>query len=714
MKRLLLLFMTICVSIYSHAQATDLVVDCQTPGWLSSKINYGDQLTVQNLKVTGYINSTDMKFIGTLISQRSLNGELDLSECNIVGDTPSEDDILTDFYLKNMHNIRVYRIPKSTRQLKKCSAYLNVDSLFIDCKVKTVRYDSIKGKIGYLYLADNIDSIASEAFWQIGDAVKKVRLSPNTKCIGFRALTNTVPCNFTELDKLEVLGTNAFTYWNDMELDCYYKPDTIVVPQSLKNTFYLFAFTYRDGQHIFIGNNINEVSGATMQWGGRFGKGYTTAKLFFHIDNVIPPKITGYSFNNEDVNLSTSIVYVPKGAKEAYLNSDWKNSTIIELNPVESVTLNKHSIVLNKGEQQKLTASVLPNDADDKTIEWTSEDVSIATVDSYGNVKAIKDGQTKVIVKSTATGIQDECIVLVRKNVEGISLNEKEVVLNNVSETRQLNAIITPADATDKTVTWKSANEQICTVSDNGLVTATGIGSTLVTVTTVDGGLTATCVVKVLQHVDGVSLNKTSLNMKVGEGEYLQATVTPSNADNKKVTWSSSDNQIVTVSDEGYVAALKAGEATVTATSDDNSNAKATCKVIVTQPVTGIELAESTCLLHGIGESKQLTATVLPKDATNKSVKWSSSNEGVCIVSNGKVIATGYGIAVVIATTEDGGFSDNCTVTVESVTGIEDIDAEMRINATFYTPDGKVISKPQSGINIMRMSDGTMRKVMIK
>ena len=710
MKRLLLLFMTICVSIYSHAQATDLVVDCQTPGWLSSKINYGDQLTVQNLKVIGYINSTDMEFIGTLIRQRSLNGELDLSECNIVGNTPSEDDILTDLYLHyTNYNIRTYRVPKSTKQLKKCLYYLTVDSLFIDCKVKTVNYDDLNGTARYLYLADNIDSIAAGAFNEKG-SIKEVRLSPNTRYIGSSAFTRTVPCNFKELDKLEVLGVKAFAYGRSMGVaGSYYQPDTIVVPQSLKDPFYLFAFCYRDGQHIFIGNNISTVNGA---FGG--DKGSTSAKLFFHIDNVIPPSITNYYWSSSNSNLSRSIVYVPKGAKEAYLNSDWKNSTIIELNPVESVTLNKHSIVLNKGEQQKLTASVLPNDADDKTIEWTSEDVSIATVDTYGNVTAIKDGQTKVIVKSTATGIQDECIVLVRKNVEGISLNEKEIVLNNVSETRQLNAIITPADATDKTVTWKSANEQICTVSDNGLVTATGIGSTLVTVTTVDGGLTATCVVKVLQHVDGVSLNKTSLNMKVGEGEYLQATVTPSNADNKKVTWLSSDNQIVTVSDEGYVAALKAGEATVTATSDDNSNAKATCKVIVTQPVTGIELAESTCLLHGIGESKQLTATVLPKDATNKSVKWSSSNEGVCIVSNGKVIATGYGIAVVIATTEDGGFSDNCTVTVESVTGIEDIDAEMRINATFYTPDGKVISKPQSGINIMRMSDGTMRKVMIK
>lgn len=508
MKKLVLLFMAICISQMTFAQATDLVVDCQTPGWLSSKINYGDQQTVQNLKVTGYINKTDMKFIGTLITSRSLNGEIDLSECNIVGDDPSKDNVLTDFDLDKSGSIRVYRIPQSATKVEKClytvsgsGKTLKVDSLFFDCQVKDVDYNCFGGynytNIGYLHLAENVDSISEGAFATSNRKVKEVHLSPKTKYIGILAFKYTEPCNFEELDKLEFLGRNAFTYFNGTTLDCYYKPDTLIVPHSLKETFYMFAFTYRDGQHIFIGNNISKVSGLSIQYDGKARKSNTLAKLIFHIDNTIPPSIIDYNFTNDMNNLSTSTVYVPKGSKQAYLNSDWKNATIIELNPVESVTINEHSIILNKGEQLNLSASVLPVDADDKTIEWISEDNSIASVDAEGNVTAIKEGQTKVIAKSTATGIQDECVVVVRKNVEGISLNETELVFKKISETKQLEAIVTPDDATDKSVTWKSANEQICMVSNSGLVIATGFGSTLVIATTVDGGYMAYCTVTV-------------------------------------------------------------------------------------------------------------------------------------------------------------------------------------------------------------------------
>ena len=499
MKKLIILNITICISQMTFAQATDLVVDCQTPGWLSSKINYGDQQTVQNLKVTGYINNTDMKFIGTLISSRNLNGELDLSECNIVGDTPSKDNILTDFNLEKISNIRVYRIPKSAIKVELCLGgisnwkYLKVDSFYFDCQVKIINYDCFGGanytRIGYLHLGENIDSIPRGAFDTHYRSVERVHLSPNTRYIGERAFIKGEPCNFNELNKLEILERNAFTYLNGTQLDCYYKPDTLIVPQSLKDPFYLFAFTYRDGQHIFIGDNISKVNGSAYTYGG-LENHHTAAKLIFHIDNVIPPAITNYKFSNDTYNLSTSIVYVPKGTKQAYLN------------PVESVTINEHSIVLNKGEQVKLSASVQPIDADDKTIEWISEDISIASVDTEGNVTAIKEGQTKVIAKSTATGIKDECVVIVRKNVESTNLNETELVLKKISDTKQLEAIITPDDATDKSVTWKSANEQICMVTNSGLVIAT----------TVDGGFMAYCTVTVESATGIEEINTDTLN----------------------------------------------------------------------------------------------------------------------------------------------------------------------------------------------------------
>ena len=109
----------------------------------------------------------------------------------------------------------------------------------------------------------------------------------------------------------------------------------------------------------------------------------------------------------------------------------------------------------------------------------------------------MKEGKTEIVVTSVATGIQDRCVIVVKKNVTAVSLNEDKITFSNLAETKQLTAIITPEDATDKSVTWKSFNEQVCTVSEEGLVTATGIGGTIVTVTTNDGGKSDYCVVEV-------------------------------------------------------------------------------------------------------------------------------------------------------------------------------------------------------------------------
>lgn len=84
MKRIILSAMMLCFCLFANAQATDLVIDCQTPGWLSSMIKYGDQQTVRNLKVTGYVNYLDLKFIGSLVNDQNLDGTVDLSESNIV------------------------------------------------------------------------------------------------------------------------------------------------------------------------------------------------------------------------------------------------------------------------------------------------------------------------------------------------------------------------------------------------------------------------------------------------------------------------------------------------------------------------------------------------------------------------------------------------------------------------------------------------------
>jgi uncharacterized protein YjdB len=163
--------------------------------------------------------------------------------------------------------------------------------------------------------------------------------------------------------------------------------------------------------------------------------------------------------------------------------------------------------------------------------------------------------------------------------VTGISLNQSSVSLE-VGGTVSLTATVSPSNATDKTVTWSSSNAGVATVA-GGVVTAVAEGTAAVTATA--GGKSAKCEVKVehkVVNVTGVSLNRTSLTLNPGGSFQLEATVTPSNADDKTVEWTSSDTSKVTV-ENGLVKAVSPGTATVTATAGGKS---AECKVTVQLP----------------------------------------------------------------------------------------------------------------------------------
>ena len=165
--------------------------------------------------------------------------------------------------------------------------------------------------------------------------------------------------------------------------------------------------------------------------------------------------------------------------------------------------------------------------------------------------------------------------------VQKVQLDESSILLYE-GETQTLKATVTPSDATDTSVSWSSDNPSVASVS-NGVVTAVAAGEAKITVTTTDGGKTATCAVSVkakIVSVSGVTVSPTSLDMLVGEKSTLQATVAPSNASNASVTWSVSPQDIVSVSQNGEVQALKTGTATVTVTTADGGYT-ATCTVKV-------------------------------------------------------------------------------------------------------------------------------------
>ena len=217
-------------------------------------------------------------------------------------------------------------------------------------------------------------------------------------------------------------------------------------------------------------------------------------------------------------------------------------------------------------------------------------------------------------------------------------------------------------------MTWKSSDAAVATVDTNGKVTAVKAGEATITVTTEDGGKTATCKVTVKTAtiaVTGVTLNKTATSLLVGGSETLTATVAPAEATNKKVTWKSDKPEIASVDANGKVTGVKAGEATITVTTEDGGKT-ATCKVTV-KPNLVSEITLAALAIY-VGESKAVTATVKPDDATNKELTWTSSDETVATVdATGKVTGKKIGTATITATAQDGsGVSGSCTVTVLS------------------------------------------------
>ena len=348
---------------------------------------------------------------------------------------------------------------------------------------------------------------------------------------------------------------------------------------------------------------------------------------------------------------------------------------------VESVSLDKSELSLEVGEEATLTATVKPADATDKEVSWSSSDPSVATVDEGGKVVAKAPGTTAVTVTTKDGAKSASCAVTVKAKgvaVESVSLDKSELTLI-VGEDATLKATVKPDDATDKSVSWASDKEAVATVDEGGKVSAKAEGEATITVTTKDGGKTATCKVTVKAaevKVTGIKLDKSSITIGVGEEITLTPTIEPDDATNKEVTWQSNDASVAAVDETGKVTGKAAGSATIIATTKDGGF-KATCSVKVTDAgvsVTGVSLNESEIVME-VGDGAKLWETVTPSTAANKKVTWSSDKPEVADVDdNGNVEAKAVGEAIITVKTVDGGFEATCKVTVVgkviSVTGV--------------------------------------------
>ena len=372
--------------------------------------------------------------------------------------------------------------------------------------------------------------------------------------------------------------------------------------------------------------------------------------------------------------------------------SDKANVTVNKVGNIifeNNINLNKTSVNIIVGGSDTVKATVTPSNATYKSVIWSSENPQIATV-SDGLIVGTGVGKTNIIVTSAYKKISKKISVTVREQeVKGVSLDKTNATLT-VGDSFTLVKTISPSNATNKNVTWTSSNNNIATVN-NGTVNAINVGTVTITVKTVNGK-SASCIVTVKANaipVSEVRLDKQMVKTTVNNRIYLTATVSPSNATNKKVLWSS-DNQLVAKVSDGVIETVGVGTAKITATSVNGK--KATCDVIVTSDndnveVTKVELDRSSLSLK-VGNKDTLRVTITPSNATNKNVLWSSSNTSVATVSNGVITAYGVGESVITVTTTNG-LKASCKVTVTS----NETQNPTQVTGITLNPSSKTIAK---------------------
>ena len=233
-----------------------------------------------------------------------------------------------------------------------------------------------------------------------------------------------------------------------------------------------------------------------------------------------------------------------------------------------SVEITNKNVSIYVGDSTILTAKVLPENTTNKTITWSSNNTGIATINSNGELKGIKAGTATITAKN---GSKSSSINVTINNKPATVIEVTSIVVNktnitlDVGKSETIVATVSPTNATNKTISWTSSNTSIATVDQKGKITGVKSGNAVITAKS-NNGKTTTINVKVNPIVvTSIELNKTSLDLAVGKSETITATVKPTNAENKTVTWTSSDTKVATVKN-GTITGVASGKATITAT----------------------------------------------------------------------------------------------------------------------------------------------------
>ena len=340
---------------------------------------------------------------------------------------------------------------------------------------------------------------------------------------------------------------------------------------------------------------------------------------------------------------------------------------------------------------------------------------------------------------TASNGVKGEAsIIVTAKTPETVDVTSVTLMPSSLSLTEgasgTLRAIVLPTNATDQTLTWESKNPSVATVDANGTVTAIKEGTAMVTATASNGIVGATAVTvnpkpAETVDVDQVTVSPTTLNLTEGETGQLQATVTPSNATDPSLTWTSLNPDAATVDQNGKVTAVKAGVAEIRATSVSNPTIVGRAVVTVAPaspidvPVTGIVVTPVSQSVE-VGSSVTISATALPTNATDKSITWSTGSDTVTLVDNGDGTVTVTGVkpgqAQVTAKSSNGVTSSAFVTVTEKVATTQtmyrlynpnssehlftaDLNERAKLVGVGWNDEGEAWQSPKTGVPVYRV-----------
>lgn len=357
-------------------------------------------------------------------------------------------------------------------------------------------------------------------------------------------------------------------------------------------------------------------------------------------------------------------------------NNEKRESRLTLSTPVSSISLNRTSASISVDDIIHLTPTIAPADATDKSVTWTSSNESVAMVGN-GRVVGLSAGTT-TITATASNGKTATCTVTVTSAVLVNSLSfDVTAATIKVNESIVLNPYFYPANSTDKTLTWTTSNSSVARVDTYGRVTGVATGTATITATTANGKTTK-CTITVATAATKITLNTSSTTVAIGDYVDLSATISPSNATDKTVTWYSSNSSVARVDNYGRVTGVASGSATITAESSNGLTAN--CSITVSNNyITSISINSSQkSITLQPGNSTTIYVTTYPNNVSSSYLTWTSSNPNVATVdSYGKVTAVNYydsyygnTARITVTAYSSSGYtvSDYCDVTVGSST----------------------------------------------